>query len=181
MQLHAPQALTIIWHDPRPTTHDPRPTTHDPRLMIRWLLGALHLLALGVGLGAVWTRARILSRPLDLASLRQAFVADAWWGVAAILWLVTGLWRWIAGTEKATDYYLHNHIFLTKMAMFVMIWLLELAPMMAFMGWRREVSAGRLPDTARAGQLARISYIEAGIVVLMVFLATAMARGYGAR
>lgn len=149
--------------------------------MIRWLLAALHLLALGVGLGAIWVRARTLSHPIDLAAVRRVFIADGWWGIAAVVWLTTGLWRWMAGTEKATAYYLQNHVFLAKMGCFVMIWLLELTPMTALIKWRREVAAGRLPDTSAAPRLARISYLEAGLVVVMVFLATAMARGYGAR
>src|SRR5919206_2160505 len=97
--------------------------------MLRLTLAWLHLLALGVGLGAVWARARSLRGPLDAAALRRAFVADAWWGVAAGLWLATGLWRLLAGTEKATGYYLTNHVFFAKMGMFVLVLLLEVWPM----------------------------------------------------
>jgi putative membrane protein len=149
--------------------------------MLRWLLAAVHLLALGIGLGAVWARGRALRQPLDTNGLRRVFAADAWWGVAAILWLVTGLWRWLGGTEKVSAYYLANHVFLGKMALFVAIVLLELSPMMALITWRRQVAAGQLPDVARAGRFARISEIQAGLIVLMVLAATAMARGYGAR
>ncbi len=63
-------------------------------MTIRWLLAALHLLALGIGLGAIWARGRAL-------------------------------------------------------------------------------------DTGAASRFARISFIQAGLVVLMVLAATAMARGYG--
>ena len=149
--------------------------------MLRWLLAALHLLALGIGLGAVWARGRALRQPLDARGFRRVFEADAWWGIAALLWLVTGLWRWLGGTEKATPYYLANHIFVGKMAIFIVIVVLELSPMMAFMAWRRQVAAGQLPDVTRAGWFAKVSSVQAGLVVLMVLAATAMARGYGAR
>ncbi len=149
--------------------------------MLRWLLAAIHLLALGIGLGAVWARGRALRQPLDARGFRRVFEADAWWGIAALLWIVTGLWRLLGGTEKATAYYLANHIFLGKMALFVVIVLLELSPMMALMTWRRQVAAGQLPDVTRASRLARISFVQAGLVVLLVLAATAMARGYGAR
>src|SRR3989449_11375442 len=56
----------------------------------RWLLAALHLLALGVGLGAVWARGRALRDARDASGLRRAFYADTWWGVAALLWIGTG-------------------------------------------------------------------------------------------
>ena len=39
--------------------------------MVRWLLAAVHLLALGIGLGSVWARARLLGAPtLDGPTLR---------------------------------------------------------------------------------------------------------------
>jgi putative membrane protein len=106
--------------------------------MLRITLAALHLVALGIGLGAVWARARGLgARPLDRASVRRVFAADGWWGVAAVLWLGTGLWRLLAGTEKATAYYVANHIFLAKMGFFVAILLLELWPAITLVRWRR--------------------------------------------
>ena len=149
--------------------------------MLRWLLAAVHLLALAIGLGAVWARSRALRQPLDAPGFRRVFEADAWWGVAALLWITTGLWRWLASTEKASSYYVANHVFWLKMALFVAIVLLELSPMMAFMTWRRQLAAGQLPDVTRAAHFARISAVQAGLVVLMVLAATAMARGYGAR
>jgi putative membrane protein len=146
-------------------------------MMLRWLLASFHLLALGLGLGAVWVRGRALRGPLDPAGLRRVFLADAVWGLAALLWIGTGLWRLLGGTEKPTDYYLHSHVFMTKMALLVLILVLELRPMITLIRWRTLVGRGQLPDTRLAPLLARISFIQAGIVVLMVFAATAMARG----
>jgi uncharacterized membrane protein len=87
----------------------------DLRLLLAWL----HLLALSVGLAGVWSRARALGDslrdPEDHGALRRAFIGDAWWGVAAGLWLVTGVWRLIGGTEKSPSYYASNHAFMLKM------------------------------------------------------------------
>jgi len=71
-------------------------------MTIHWLLAGLHLLALGVGLGAVWVRGRALSSRLDERGLHSVFRADMWWGIAAFLWIGTGLWRLLAGIEKDT-------------------------------------------------------------------------------
>lgn len=150
--------------------------------MIRVLFAALHLLALGVGLGAVWSRARALRgpSPLAAASLRRVFYADSWWGVSAILWIGTGLTRVFASMEKSTAYYMQNHLFWTKMALLALILVLEILPMLTFIRWRAQLAKGSTPHTASAGSLATISTVQALIVITMVFVATAMARGFGA-
>jgi putative membrane protein len=147
---------------------------------LRWLLASFHLLALGLGLGAVWVRGRGLRSPLAASDLQRVFRADTVWGVAAMLWIGTGLWRLLGGVEKDTAYYLHNHVFLTKMALLLLILILEVRPMVTLIRWRRRVGGGELPDTRTAPLLARISFVQAGLVVLMVFAATAMARGIAA-
>jgi putative membrane protein len=149
-------------------------------MTLRWMLAAFHLLALGVGLGAVVARGLALKSRLDGAALKWVFVADAWWGAAAFVWIGTGLWRLLGEYEKGTGYYLQNHMFLTKMALLAMVLALELWPMMTLIAWRRHVTRGEPPETEVAPLMARISFVQAGLVVLMVFLAAAMARGYGA-
>jgi putative membrane protein len=148
-------------------------------MTLRWLLASLHLLALGLGLGAVWIRGRALSSRLNERGFHSVFLADTWWGIAAFLWIGTGLWRLLAGLEKSTAYYFQNHFFLTKMGLLVVILILEVWPMITLIKWRRRVRAGGLPVTSAAPALARISFAQAVLVVLMVFLASAMARGYG--
>ena len=150
-------------------------------MIIRWMFAAIHLLALGIGLGAVWARSRALRQSLDAAGLQRVFTADAWWGIAALLWLSTGLVRLLGALEKTTSWYFHNHVFLLKMALFLVIVVLELAPMRTFIRWRAAVRRGELPDTTRAMSLSRVSALQAALVMAMVFAATAVARGLGAR
>ena len=147
--------------------------------MLRWSLAALHLTALGIGLGAVWVRAGALRGPFDPAGLRRIFAADSWWGLSALLLIGTGLWRLLGSTEKGTAYYLANHVFYTKMALLVCILLLELWPMVTLIRWRMLVAKGGLPEAAPADTIARISYLQALLLIGMVFAATAMARGLG--
>lgn len=148
-------------------------------MLIRWLFAALHLLGLGVGLGAVWARARALRGPLDPAGLRRAFYADGWWGAAAAIWIGTGLVRVIGGLEKGMDYYLQNHVFWGKMALLLAILVLEVSPMLTLARWRVQLRRGETPDTRTAGRLANISHAQVVLVLLMVLAATAMARGIG--
>jgi putative membrane protein len=148
-------------------------------MTLRWLIAALHLLALGIGLGAVWARARGLQGELHETGLRRVFYADTWWGLAALLWISTGLVRAFGGLEKGTAYYLYNHLFWTKMVVLGLILGFEIRPMVALIRWRVALKHGERPDTRAAPHLAWISVLQAGLVVLMVLLATAMARGYG--
>ncbi|HEU4682454.1 MAG TPA: DUF2214 family protein [Gemmatimonadales bacterium] len=149
-------------------------------MTLRWLLASLHLLALGIGLGAVVVRGFALKSRLDGPALRWVFKADAAWGVAALLWIGTGVWRLLGGLEKGTAYYFQNHVFLTKMALLAIVLGLELRPMLTLIAWRRLTAQGQVPDTAAAPRLAQVSFWQAGLIVLMVLLAAAMARGYGA-
>jgi putative membrane protein len=102
------------------------------------------------------------------------------WGIAALLWVGTGLWRWLGGIEKASSYYTGNHVFLAKMGLFVLVVVLELKPMTTLAKWRREVARGGTPDLRDAPALGTLSYLQAVILLAMVVAATAMARGYGA-
>jgi putative membrane protein len=145
---------------------------------MRWVLASLHLIALGIGMGAVWARSRALRGALDAGALQRALTADVWWGIAALLWLSTGLWRLFAGTEKPPSYYMTNSWFFAKMALFVLIVLLEIWPAVTFARWRAARSRGDMPDTRSAGALATVSVFQAALVVAMVGAATAVARGY---
>ena len=150
-------------------------------MFLRWLFAALHLLALGIGLGAIWGRRLALLGTLDEKGLKRLFHEDTWWGVAAVLWIGTGLVRAFSGLEKGSFYYLHNGLFLGKMACLLVILALEILPMLTLIRWRSLVRKGAQPVTSNAKTLADISTIQAVLVVVMVLLATAMARGIGFR
>jgi peptidoglycan LD-endopeptidase LytH len=149
-------------------------------LSTRLILAWLHLLALAIGPAAVWARARALRQslrePHDAGAMRRALTADAWWGVAAVLWLATGLWRLLGHTEKTTSYYFTNPVFYAKMGMFFAIVAMEIWPMMTLMRWR----AGKAqPNPRDVGRIEVISYAECALVIAVVFAAVTMARGYG--
>jgi putative membrane protein len=148
-------------------------------MFVRWLFAWMHLLGLGIGLGAVWARARALRGPLDAAGLRRVFHADGWWGAAGVIWIGTGLVRMIGGLEKGMEYYLQNHVFWGKMTLLLVLIVLEIGPAVTLVRWRRQLAKGAQPDTRLAGRFAGISYAQVVLVLLMVLAATAMARGVG--
>jgi putative membrane protein len=145
------------------------------------IVSALHVLALALGLPSVYLRGRALKGPLDRDGLRRLLAADTVWGIAAALWIATGLLRAFGGLEKGSQFYLQSPLFWTKMALFATVIILEIWPMVTFIRWRGALRRGETPDTSRARALYIVNHVEMGLVVLIVFVASFMARGFGMR
>ncbi len=146
--------------------------------MLSAIVSALHVLALALGLPAVFLRGRALRGPLDAEGLRRLFAADNVWGLAALLWIVTGLARAFAGLEKGSAFYLGSALFWVKLALFGIVFVLEVGPMLTLMRWRRLLALGQMPDTSPARTLHVLTHIELALVVAIVFVAAFMARGF---
>jgi putative membrane protein len=144
-------------------------------------MAALHYLALAIGLPAVYLRGRALRRLPDREAFASLFRADLAWGIAAILWLLTGPARAFGPLEKGTEFYLGSSLFWWKLALFGAIVLLEVWPMVTLMRWRRSLKAGATPDTAAARALFVVNHVELALVIAIAFVASFMARGFGAR
>ncbi|HUO65658.1 MAG TPA: DUF2214 family protein [Terriglobales bacterium] len=145
------------------------------------IVSALHLLALALGLSSIYLRGRALKGRLDRDGLKRLFAADNVWGIAAGLWIVTGLLRAFGGLEKGSQFYLQSPLFWTKMALFVAVIILEIRPMVTFIHWRRALGRGEVPDPSGASALYLVNHIEMALVVAIVFVASFMARGLGMR
>lgn len=147
-------------------------------MLVHWSLAAIHLLAFALGFWAVLTRGTAFSRlAAGSGEARRVLMADNLWGISAVILLISGGMRAFGGYEKGTDYYLHQPLFHLKMTLFVLILLLEVAPMITLIKWRVARSRGAAIDTGRAKLFARISHLEGLLVLLMVVAATGMARG----
>lgn len=146
---------------------------------MRLTLAAVHLLALGIGLGASWARSRALRGRLDTEGLRRVFYSDNWWGVSGLLLLGTGLARLLMETEKTTSYYMNNYLFHTKMGLFILVVLLEIWPAMTLIKWRRARARSGNVATSASGRIAIISTLQVLLLVAILVIAVAMARGYG--
>lgn len=146
---------------------------------LSYIIATLHILTFGIGFYGIWCRANALKKLKDVSGLDDVFKADNFWGLAALLWITTGLWRAFGGLEKGSDYYLHSTAFITKMALFVLVFIIELKPMIILIKWRNQQRKHQPIDFSSARQLALLSHIELGLITIIVCLATAMARGIG--
>lgn len=151
-------------------------------MLVSALVAFLHFVTLAVGFAAVVLRGRRLRdvrrAPTDGTAVTGVLYADALWGLAALSWIVTGLLRAFAGIEKASAFYLANGFFYVKMALFLVVFVLELGPMIVFTRWRRARARGvdPVPGTDLNG-LIRKNDLETAAVVLIAAAATLMARG----
>lgn len=149
---------------------------------MRITLASLHLLALSLGMMATVLRGSALREPFTPSSLQRALRLDTIWGIAAALWIITGLWRLFGGTEKPMAYYMANHWFMAKMGLFVLVVLLEISPMLTLVRARSALRRGLDPSTIVVPvgkRIALIGHVQATIMLVMIFMAVAMARGYG--
>ena len=146
---------------------------------LRWLLAIVHLLGFAIGVGSIWARFRTLRGAVNRSVIRRAIVADDWWALSAVLLIGTGLVRAFMGYEKGADYYLGNHLFLTKMGLLALILVLEVPSVVTVVGWRRRMARGEEPDLGRAGPVASRSLVQLLLLLTMLVMATGMARGFG--
>jgi len=140
------------------------------------LLSAVHVLTLALGLGAVFLRGRALRRPLDPEGWRRLLAADNAWGIAAGLWIASGFARVFYG-GKEPAFYWRNGFFWLKLALFGVVFLLELPPMITFIRVRTAQRRGAPLPSFRAEHYRRLNSIEMGLVIAIVFVAALMARG----
>jgi putative membrane protein len=145
------------------------------------IVSSLHVLAVATALGAVFVRGRALKRPLDPAGLRLLFAADNAWGLAALVLLLTGVLRAFAGLEKGTAFYVASSLFWVKVGLFVLVVALEVRPMLTLIRWRRQLGHGGTPETSAARVLYHLNHVELAVAVLIVFVASFMAKGFGLR
>ncbi|MHB1169803.1 MAG: DUF2214 family protein [Longimicrobiales bacterium] len=147
------------------------------QLTLRWIAGAVHLLALLIGASSIAVRAAAMRGINETRRLGVVFRADSWWGISALLFIGTGLWRAFGGLETGSAYYLGSTAFHLKMALLAAVLILEVRPMMTLIRWRIANARGRPIDFAPGDMIARISSIQLVLLAAMVVVATAMARG----
>jgi putative membrane protein len=156
-----------------------RPSQPPEVTMLDIGLAYLHHLAV-FGLVGLLCAELVLVRPgLDAAQARRIARLDGVYGGLAGLVIVAGLLRVFFG-DKGWGFYVESHVFWTKMALFLAMGLVSIAPTMAFMKWRKaaEAEAGYAVPEAEILRARRFIHAELLIVALIPLAAAAMARGF---
>jgi putative membrane protein len=140
------------------------------------LLSAIHILTLPMGLGALFMRGRALDRPPAEIEWDPLFAADNAWGIAAGLWIASGLARVFFG-GKEPSFYWYNGFFWVKLGLFALVFAVEVTPMMTFIRMRSARKKGAPLPRFSIVTFRRINRAEIALVIAIVFVAAFMARG----
>lgn len=142
------------------------------------LFAFLHHLAAFALVAALAVEFVLIKQELTVATARKLAITDAVLGGAAGLLLLAGLAR-VFWFEKGAAYYFHNHAFLTKFSLFIVIGLLSIVPTVEFLSWRRALKQGQTPavEARKLKRLRMIIHIELAAVVIILLCAAIMAKG----
>lgn len=144
------------------------------------ILAYLHFIAIFAlfwFLAKEWTLLRVGYAHLDISRLARA---DAGFGIAAGVVLVTGAMRAIYGA-KGWPFYAHNAAFHVKIGLFVLVGLISIAPTMMFLRWRKALrtdAAFRVHE-AQWKRARLMVLIEMHLLALIPLAAVIMSRGLG--
>jgi putative membrane protein len=120
----------------------------------------------------------LLSRELSRGAVVRLQTIDRWYGIVAGLVIVTGLSLLFFGA-KGEAFYIHNPVFWTKMALFVSVALLSIAPTIAFLRWNgRTAPDGSLRlEEAEYRRLRLFLWAQVGLFAFIPLCAALMANG----
>ena len=138
----------------------------------------LHHIAAFVVVGALMVELVVLRNDLTIQSARSVLRMDMAYGIAALVLLVVGFTR-VFYTEKGAGYYFASGSFLTKLTLFIIVGLLSIYPTMKFLGWRKTLRDGRVPefDPGTRRKVRMLIHIELTLIFVIILMAVMMARG----
>jgi putative membrane protein len=136
-----------------------------------------HYLGFMLAFAALTVEVFNLKKDMTLDEAKRVMFADAAYGLAAIIILVTGVLR-VLYFGKGTDYYLSNPFFYAKMGVFMVVSFLSLYPTFTFVSWIRDFQVEQVPKL-EVEKFNLLSWMIKGELLgftLLPLLAAVMAR-----
>jgi putative membrane protein len=120
----------------------------------------------------------LLKGDLTPANARSVLRMDRVYGIAAAVLLVVGFVR-VFHTEKGSAYYFASGPFLVKLTLFIVVGLLSIYPTIKFLGWRKALREGRVPDfdLGTRRKVRMLVHLELTLLFIIMLMAVMMARG----
>lgn len=115
-----------------------------------------------------------ISKTLSISLLKKLSSIDLFYGIAAIMNLVTGLLLWLV-VGKPEAFYSQNPIFYTKISIFIVIGLLSILPTLFFLKHRKTTNHEiHVPQN-----IMLYKRYELVLLLLLPLTAVCMAKGIG--
>jgi putative membrane protein len=148
--------------------------------MIAALFAWLHLLAAGIGAGLLLTEYWLCRRMPDRTQARLLGTVDLGYQLALIASLATGLARALYFGQAAA-YYLANRLFWLKIALFLALVVVAVAPTLQYIRWNREarVAPTFAPLTRDLERVRASISLGLGLWLMLPLIGILVARGYG--
>lgn len=140
----------------------------------------LHFVFALILAGALAAEAFVLRLPVDGRVARLLLRIDLFYAISAVGVILAGIARVLWGA-KGADYYMGQPFFWAKMATFLIIGLISIAPTRAFMRWTKSHAADPSFAVAEveAKKMRRLVMIELHLLALVPLFAALMARAIG--
>jgi len=139
-----------------------------------------HYLGFMLAFAALTVEVFNLKKEMTLDEAKKVASADAVYGIAATIILITGILR-VLYFGKGTDYYLNNQFFYAKMGIFILVSVLSLYPTFTFISWFKDLQKGQAPslEISQINQLSWLIKGELFCFTVLPLLAAVMARMSG--
>lgn len=144
------------------------------------LVAALHYVSILLT-GMFLAAELILYRPgMAARDARLLARIDLLYFISALGILGSGLLR-VFAVGKGSAFYLENPVFYAKFGIFLIVALLSVPPTLHFLGWRKDLAAGKAPVMAELmfRRIRRLMHAELALFLSIPLLAALMARGFG--
>ncbi|MCU0542603.1 MAG: DUF2214 family protein [Oscillatoriaceae cyanobacterium Prado104] len=139
-----------------------------------------HYLGFMLAFAALTVEVFNFKKEMTLDEAKKVAFADAVYGLAAMIIIVTGFLR-VLYFGKGSNYYLNNPFFYAKMGVFILASLFSLYPTFTFISWFKVLQNGEAPSLEIV-QVNRLSWLIKGELLcftLLPLLAAVMARTSG--
>ncbi len=143
-------------------------------------LAWLHFIFAFIIVGALSAELFMLRMPVTAPVALRVVRADAFYGIGSILLILAGASRVLWGA-KGWAFYQAEPFFWAKMATFLAIGLISIAPTRAFLRWAKaaKADAAFVAPEAEVKAARRWVTIEVHLIALLLLFASLMARGIG--
>jgi putative membrane protein len=139
----------------------------------------LHYLGFMLAFGALAIEAYTIKKDLSVEEAWRLVIADSVYGISITVVLITGILR-VMYFGKGLDYYLNNHVFYTKMGIFILVSLFSLYPTFSFISWIKNLRDRQVPNL-EISQVQKLSWLIRGELmglILIPLFAALLARGF---